>query len=215
MPLSLALICYIYKDYFSVVNGSSSNGMDFDAERLKKVYVIYDEPRLLIVGTVTFFVIMLFFLSPIHEKETAFIAIVGAFLTMAFTNPHNVQGVLREHVEWDTLLFFGGLFIMVESCAQMGLLDCIADGLSSVIKGVSDDKQMAVAITLIMWVSAITSSILDNVPFVATMTPVIASLSEELDTLDLQTMAWALSFGACLGGNGSKFDTNNIPQILT
>ena len=48
MPLSLALICYIYKDYFSVVNGSSSNGMDFDAERLKKVYVIYDEPRLLI-----------------------------------------------------------------------------------------------------------------------------------------------------------------------
>ena len=187
----------------------------------------------IIVGTVTFFVIMLFFLSPIHEKgkrnfnffnlnfltdsliETAFIAIVGAFLTMAFTNPHNVQGVLREHVEWDTLLFFGGLFIMVESCAQMGLLDCIADGLSSVVKGVSDDKQMAVAITLIMWVSAITSSILDNVPFVATMTPVIASLSEELDTLDLQTMAWALSFGACLGGNGSKFDTNNIPQILT
>jgi len=168
MPVSLALVCCIYKDYFS-----GGTGMDFDADRLKKLYVIYDEPRLLIAGTTTCFVIMLFFLSPVHEKETAFIALVGGFITMAFTNPHNVQGVLRDHVEWDTLLFFGGLFIMVESCAQMGLLDSIADSLSSIIKSASDDKQMAVAITLIMWVSAVTSSILDNVPFVATMTPVI------------------------------------------
>ena len=137
--------------------------------------------------------------------ETAFIALVGGFITMAFTNPHNVQGVLRDHVEWDTLLFFGGLFIMVESCAQMGLLDSIADSLSSIIKGVSDDKQMAVAITLIMWVSAVTSSILVNVPFVVTMTPVIQTLADEVDTLDLQTLAWALSFGACLGGNGTTF----------
>ena len=48
MPASIALVCYIYKDYLSVPSGGSHNGMDFDAERLKKVYVIYDEPRLLI-----------------------------------------------------------------------------------------------------------------------------------------------------------------------
>ena len=63
MPVSLALVCCIYKDYLS-----GGTEMNFDADRLKKLYVIYDEPRLLIAGTTTCFVIMLFFLSPIHEK---------------------------------------------------------------------------------------------------------------------------------------------------
>lgn len=175
-----------------------------DAIELKKTYPIYDEPRLMISGTVTFFVIVMFFLHPVHEKDTAWIALLGAFVCIAFTNPHDVQDALRNHVEWDTLLFFAGLFVLVEVCAEMGLLSKIGELLASYIKAKDEDSQLTAAISLLIWVSAITSAFLDNIPYTATMIPVITILNQELpDTLPLTTLAWALSFGACLGGNGT------------
>lgn len=158
----------------------------------------------MIAGTVTFFVIILFFLHPVHHKDTAWIALVGAFVTISFTNPHDIQDALRNYVEWDTLLFFAGLFVLVEVCAAMGLLSAIGELLVGVIERQPEDRQLAIAITLIMWVSAITSAFLDNIPYTATMIPIIEILHEALpDTLPLETLAWALSFGACLGGNGT------------
>jgi Na+/H+ antiporter NhaD/arsenite permease-like protein len=135
-----------------------------DVRMLKKTYQVYDEPRLLIAGTSTFFVILIFFLHPLHHKDTAWIALIGAFITIAFTNPHDVQDALRNHVEWDTLLFFAGLFVLVEVCAAMGLLQAIGNALASVIKSQPEENQLAIAITLILWVSAITSAFLDNIP---------------------------------------------------
>ncbi len=165
---------------------------------------VYDEPRLLIAGTATFFVILLFFLHPVHHKDTAWLALIAAFLTISFTNPHDVQDVLRNHVEWDTLLFFAGLFVLVEVCAAMGLLEAIGGALASIIKAQEEDQQLTIAITLILWVSSIASAFLDNIPYTATMIPVVKILSDELpETLPLKTLAWALSFGACLGGNGT------------
>mmetsp|Transcript_1547 Transcript_1547/g.3481 ORF Transcript_1547/g.3481 Transcript_1547/m.3481 type:complete len:232 (-) Transcript_1547:111-806(-) len=175
-----------------------------DVRTLKKTYQVYDEPRLLIAGTTTFFVILIFFLHPVHHKDTAWIALIGAFITIAFTNPHDVQDALRNHVEWDTLLFFAGLFVLVEVCAAMGLLTAIGSALASVIKSQPEEDQLTLAITLILWVSAITSAFLDNIPYTATMIPVVKILADELpDTLPVKTLAWALSFGACLGGNGT------------
>ena len=145
-----------------------------DVCQLKKTYQVYDEPRLLIAGTSTSFVILMFFLHPVHHKDTAWIALLGAFITIAFTNPHDVQDALRNHVEWDTLLFFAGLFVLVEVCAEMGLLQAIGDALASVIKSLPEDSQLAVAITLIIWVSAFTSAFLDNIPYTATMIPVVS-----------------------------------------
>jgi Na+/H+ antiporter NhaD/arsenite permease-like protein len=175
-----------------------------DVRMLKKTYQVYDEPRLLIAGTSTFFVILIFFLHPLHHKDTAWIALIGAFITIAFTNPHDVQDALRNHVEWDTLLFFAGLFVLVEVCAAMGLLQAIGNALASVIKSQPEENQLAIAITLILWVSAITSAFLDNIPYTATMIPVVTILANEMpETLDIKTLAWALSFGACLGGNGT------------
>ena len=123
--------------------------------------------------------------------------------TITFTNPHDVQDALRNHVEWDTLLFFAGLFVLVEICATLGLLDLIGDALASYIEKQPEDKQTSTAITLIVWVSAITSAFLDNIPYTATMIPVIEILAEKLPAVPLTTLAWALSFGACLGGNGT------------
>eukprot|EP00956_Cyclotella_meneghiniana_P026511 scaffold57465_cov98-Cyclotella_meneghiniana.AAC.1 len=137
-----------------------------DLIRLKKTYQVYDEPRM-------------FFLHPLHHKDTAWIALLGAFITIAFTNPHDVQDALRNHVEWDTLLFFAGLFVLVEVCAAMGLLTAIGGALAYVIKSQPEENQMAIAITLILWVSAITSAFLDNIPYTATMIPIITILADE------------------------------------
>jgi len=199
IPASITLLVYIYNYYLT-----STKMPALDVAKLQQTYQIYDEPRLLIAGTVTFFVILIFFLHPVHHKDTAWIALIGAFITIAFTNPHDVQDALRNHVEWDTLLFFAGLFVLVEVCAALGLLQLIGDLLADYIKEQPEDNQLAVAITLIIWVSAITSAFLDNIPYTATMIPVICILAEELpDTLPIKTLAWALSFGACLGGNGT------------
>lgn len=199
VPVSLVLMCWIYKPYMTYKKMPA-----LDVEKLKETYPIYDEPRLMIAGTSTFFLIVLFFMHPLHHKDTAWLALICAFLTIAFTNPHDVQDVLRNHVEWDTLLFFAGLFVLVEVCAAMGLLQAIGGALASIIKAQDESQQLPIAITLLLWVSAITSAFLDNIPYTATMIPVVKILADELpDTLPIKTLAWALSFGACLGGNGT------------
>jgi Na+/H+ antiporter NhaD/arsenite permease-like protein len=198
IPVSLAMVLWLYNYYFTAFTMP-----ELDTTKLKKTYPIYDEPRLLITGTVAFFVILLFFLHPIHHKDTAWIALIGALLTITFTNPHDVQDALRNHIEWDTLLFFAGLFVLVEACAELGLLDAIGDMLSDLISAQPEESQLPFAITLIMWVSAIASAFIDNIPWTATMIPIIKILAEELPTLPIETLAWALSLGACLGGNGT------------
>lgn len=160
VPASLGLMLWVYNPYMTMKKMA-----DLDSDRLKAAYPIYDEPRLYIAGTSTFFVILLFFLHPVHHKDTAWVALIGAFLTIAFTNPHDVQDALRNHVEWDTLLFFAGLFVLVEVCAAMGLLEAIGGVLANVISGQDESQQLPVAITLILWVSAFTSAFLDNIPY--------------------------------------------------
>ena len=159
IPVSILLVLYIYRYYMS-----STKMPQLDKPKLIRTYRVYDEPRLLIAGTVAFFVILIFFLHPVHHKDTAWIALLGAFITMAFTNPHDVQDALRNHVEWDTLLFFAGLFVLVEVCAALGLLAAIGEALATYIASQDEEKQLSVAITLILWVSAVTSAFLDNIP---------------------------------------------------
>jgi Na+/H+ antiporter NhaD/arsenite permease-like protein len=107
VPVSLALTVYIYRFY-----STSTKNRVLDARELKKTYPIYDENRLMIAGTVTFFVIVMLLLHPVHHKDTAWTALLGAFITIAFTNPHDVQDALQNHVEWDTLLFFTKTFCL-------------------------------------------------------------------------------------------------------
>lgn len=198
IPATLCLLIWIFKPYMNL-----TKKVELDGKMLKDTYPIYDEPRLMVAGTTTIFMILLFFLHPVHHKDTAWLALIGALLTITFTNAHDVQDALRNHVEWDTLLFFAGLFVLVEVCASMGLLAAIGGALSSLIEKQDEDKQLAVAISLLLWVSAITSAFLDNIPYTATMIPIIRILAADLPTLPIKTLAWTLSFGACLGGNGT------------
>jgi Na+/H+ antiporter NhaD/arsenite permease-like protein len=81
--------------------------------------------------------------------------------------------------------------------------------LADYIEAQEEDKQLTVAITLITWVSAITSAFLDNISYTATMIPIIRILADQLHgTLSIEILAWALIFGACLGGNGTLLEAS-------
>ena len=99
-------------------------------------------------------------------------------------------------VEWSTILFFTGLFVIVGGMVKCGVISALGNALVSVTGG-----NVTLLMILILWGSAVFSSVLDNIPFVATMIPLI--LSMQADGMDVTSLWWALSLGACLGGNGT------------
>ena len=148
-------------------------------------------------------VLLGFLLHPVHHVNPAWVAILGAVVLLVFSSPHDIEHSL-ESVEWSTLLFFASLFIMVEAMAEVGLISTIGDRISEIIEGVDEDNRKVVAIVLVTWISAIVSAFLDNIPYTATMVPVIKQLASNPKLgLSIKCLAWSLCFGACLGGNGS------------
>ncbi|NJE25721.1 transporter [Thermococcus sp. MV5] len=137
-------------------------------------------------------VITLFFVHDRLGVEPAVVALFGASLLL-FWSRENPEGIL-EKVEWVTLFFFGGLFILVGSLVETGFIEQIARWVMSYMHGEGE------AMLIIAWFSAFASAIIDNIPFTATMIPLIKAMGTSLDTYPLW---WALSLGACLGGNGT------------
>ena len=99
-------------------------------------------------------------------------------------------------VEWTTIGFFCGLFMVVGALSETGVIAMLAQWLMSI----TNDNPLALML-VILWASAIISSILDNIPFVATMIPIITAIGAT--GVDVSSLWWALSLGACLGGNGT------------
>jgi len=106
-------------------------------------------------------------------------------------------------VEWDTLLFFAALFVVVEGVSEMGLLRFIANTLSGMVEGVGESSRQYFSIWLIMWASGFFSAFVDNIPFTATMVPVMVQMVDKVEGISIRPLAWALAFGACFGGNGT------------
>jgi Na+/H+ antiporter NhaD/arsenite permease-like protein len=170
-----------------------------DISVLKRQYPITQPLMLVKNGTIMITVLILFFLSAVHRIATAWIAILGAIMMMIVASPRDLHSVF-EHVEWDALLFFAALFVMIEAMAELGLISWIGDVLSDIIGAAPAESQLVVAIVVIIWISAIVSGFLDNIPYTTTMVPVILQLSSNLQ-LPIRPLIWSLSFGACLGGN--------------
>jgi Na+/H+ antiporter NhaD/arsenite permease-like protein len=140
-------------------------------------------------------VILGFFLHGLLHLEAATIALFGAAVLMLYARS-DVEEVLRE-VEWPTLLFFVGLFVLVGGLEVTGFVGRIAEFLT----GVSNSP--ALTAMLVMWGSAIASGIVDNIPFTATMIPVVQELAqaEGLSEAEVRPLWWALAIGADFGGN--------------
>jgi Na+/H+ antiporter NhaD/arsenite permease-like protein len=165
------------------------------------------DPRLLKQSlTVIALVIAGFMLQRQIKIEPATIAIFGASVLLlvdnfgrdAETQSKNVHAALSE-AEWITLMFFLGLFVLVYGIQKAGLIDMMAQGLLTATGG--DFNVTALAI---LWASAVLSAFIDNIPFVATMIPLIKAMGPAFGGENaLLPMWWALSLGACLGGNGT------------
>ncbi len=134
------------------------------------------------------------------ELSVACIGVIVAILTMivlGLTSGKKSVIEIIKGVDYKTLLFFIGLFVSVAGLEKTGVLNMIANFITSVSKG-----NVAVIVIVILWLSAITSAFVDNIPFAATMIPVIRAIAAT-EGMDIGTLAWALSLGTDLGGNAT------------
>ena len=133
-----------------------------------------------------------------HANTGLTVAFIGVFIAaVTLIVEHKYAAELLKKVDYKTLLFFIGLFVVVGGLEQTGVLNVIAAFISNVSG--SNAKLM---IAIIVWVSAIASAFVDNIPFAATMIPVIKSLSSMLGA-DLSTLSWALAMGTDIGGSAT------------
>lgn len=127
--------------------------------------------------------------------ESATVALFGAGLLMLISKI-DPEEILHD-VEWPTIFFFAALFVLVGALEDIGVIEFLASKLLDLTKG-----NVLFTAMLVLWVSAIASAFLDNIPFVATMIPLIKGLGE-LGGMEIGPLWWALALGACLGGNGT------------
>ncbi|MBO4400906.1 MAG: ArsB/NhaD family transporter [Selenomonadaceae bacterium] len=131
--------------------------------------------------------------------ETATAALTGAGLLLLITFSHNEEMIAKvlSKIEWLAIFFFAGLFVLVGALVETGVIKMLA---AEAIK-LTNGSVTATAI-LILWMSAIASAFIDNIPFVATLIPLIKDMGE-MGLSNLEPMWWSLALGACLGGNGT------------
>uniref|UniRef100_A0A672KMV5 OCA2 melanosomal transmembrane protein n=1 Tax=Sinocyclocheilus grahami TaxID=75366 RepID=A0A672KMV5_SINGR len=179
---------------------------EHNIQELQKKHRITDKILLVKCLTVLGVVIFMFFLNsfvPAIHLDLGWIAILGALWLLVLADIQDFEIILHR-VEWATLLFFAALFVLMEALAQLQLIDYIGEQTAVLIKAVPEDERLAIAIILVMWVSALASSLIDNIPFTATMIPVLINLSQDADVnLPVKPLIFALAMGACLGGNGT------------
>jgi len=173
-----------------------------DIPRLVKLYPITDPALLVKCGSVLACVISSFFLHPLTHFDPSWVAILGAVWLLIAFDMHHCHEALHG-VEWDTLLFFAALFVIVEGLGELGLLRFVASTLGSMIAAAPVESRQLFAIVLILWVSAFFSAFVDNIPFTATMVPILKQLAADVPGVHIEPLAWALAFGACFGGNGT------------
>ncbi len=139
--------------------------------------------------------ILFIFGEKIHIKP-AVTAIVGATALLVWVRP-NIEEMI-EAVDWTTLVFFIGLFIVVGSIQEVGLISLIADFVGKMVSG-----NLLLAVIATAFLSAILSMVVDNIPFTAAMLPVVGYLTTTIPGADLKVLFFCLSIGAAMGGNGS------------
>ncbi len=150
-----------------------------------------------IVSTIIFIIAIVLLVTHAQTGLTvAFIGVVIALITLITSFKH--IGVILKKVDYKTLLFFVGLFVVVGGLEQTGVLEMIASFIEKVCGG-----NVFAMVLIIMWISAIASAFVDNIPFAATMVPVIKSLAATTAGAQLPILAYALSVGTDIGGSAT------------
>ncbi|GAB2046401.1 ArsB/NhaD family transporter [Agathobaculum sp. TL06] len=162
--------------------------------RLDENKSIKDRPLMIKSIVMIVLVVLGFVFHSTLGVDSCIIALASATILLLIGRQETEEIVLG--VEWSTILFFTGLFVVVGGMVQTGVITALGNALVTVTGG-----NAILLMLLILWGSALFSSFLDNIPFVATMIPLILSMQAE--GMDVTALWWALSLGACLGGNGT------------
>lgn len=190
MAVTLVIMKFIFKKHFKVSEENKKKVLGFDEHK-----AIQDKKLLIQSGIVLGITIIGFILHQVIHLESASVAIFGAALLMLISKS-DPDEVLME-IEWSTVFFFVGLFILVGALEEVGVIRFLAEQLVNATKG-----NMMFTLLLILWMSAIASAFVDNIPFVATMIPLIQNI-QNISGINVTPLWWALALGACLGGNGT------------
>jgi len=180
--------------------------------KLRQEYQITDGTLLSVGLIIMAMVIAMFLTHGVLHMEVSIAALFGASLLFTYgliTKKIDLLELIEKDIEWTTLLFFMFLFMLVGAVEETGLLDIVADWVLNFSHG-----NLTTSICLILWVSAIMSAFVDNIPFTATMLPIVGYLTQVIPGAESGVLWWALAFGACFGGNGTMIGASaNVVTI--
>jgi len=165
--------------------------------------------RLLVVSLVVLILVTAgFVLHTVLHLEPSVVALVGGLVLLAASRLDAEQ--VAKDVEWPTLVFFAGLFVMVGALVNTGVIDQVATAAADATEG-----RLLLASMALLWVSAALSAIVDNIPYVATMSPVVAEIVETTGGAgQSNALWWSLALGADLGGNATAVGASANVVIL-
>src|SRR5215212_630166 len=195
--LGIVLLKIIFRKELKTIVTISGKFKAIDEKSLIKDKSLLKSCIIVLAGVIFFFVI--------HGAigiEVSVIALGGAAILLIITRPH-VEKVLQE-VDWATLIFFAGLFVVVGVLEEAGLIALLA----KIVLGITGGEPW-ITFHAVIWISAITSGFIENIPFTTTMVPIIEILNSSISSnslfgsLDISPLWWALAMGAGLGGNGT------------
>ncbi|MCX4855061.1 ArsB/NhaD family transporter [Streptomyces canus] len=185
----------------------------YDDDRAAEIMALEEreairDPRLLIQGLIVLALVVAgFVLHPVLHYEPSVVALLGAGLLIAISTADT--GDVLSEVEWPTLAFFAGLFIMIGGLIETGVIGEISKSLADVI----GDNELGGSMILLS-ASAVLSGIVDNIPYVATMAPITSDLVQNMGDSGHHVMWWALALGADLGGNATAIGASANVVVL-
>ncbi|MBD0838383.1 MULTISPECIES: SLC13 family permease [unclassified Streptomyces] len=208
-PLTLALVVVL----IALCRLLFRKSFAYDPDRAQEVMELQEReaiknPRLLVQGLVVLgLVVAGFVLHPVLHYEPSVVALLGAGLLIAVSSVET--GEVLGEVEWPTLAFFAGLFIMIGGLIETGVIGEISKTLANAI----GDNELGGSLVLLT-ASAALSGIVDNIPYVATMAPITSDLVSSMGGSGSHVMWWALAIGADLGGNATAIGASANVVVL-
>ena len=187
---------YILVRYRKQIKSGGNEVSPVLLERLKQGAVIAEPAHLKKAGWVGLGMLILFLVGEHLQVPPAVIALMGATSLLVWIKP-NVEEMI-EAVDWTTLVFFITLFMVIGALQEVGLIDLLAVGVSYLV----GDSQF-LAMLVITWLAALISTVIPNIPFTATMLPVVGYLTASIPGIDPHCLFFCLAVGAAMGGNGS------------
>jgi Na+/H+ antiporter NhaD/arsenite permease-like protein len=202
MLILLVMTRWLYRSEFDSESRSPSQTLVDQLEAGARI----TDPALLRKSLILFGITMiLFFIEDLFHMPPAVVAILGSTALLLWVRP-NVSEMLRE-VDWTTLVFFMSLFMMVGGVQEIGLIQLIAES----VRDMAGDS-LLLASLLLIWVSAVASAIVANIPFTAAIVPVTVFLTQTIPGAENNVLYWSLAVGAGLGGNATYI--GSAPNIV-